>query len=138
MISLGIHYRKIAHIKYKYEAVKNFWAITQILGYDIDHKYFKLELDGALLIKRGYMCDGCSGVTLDDSSNLHACFLHDPLYQMLRMGKLSLDKKEFDKNRKLADLSFYEQLKLDGMPWFRRTYYYYAVRMFGKKYALPR
>ena len=138
MIVDGEHYRQIAHIKYKYEAIAEFTTQTRIKGYEIDHKYFRLNKDGLQTIKKGYMCDGCSGVTMDDKTNMHGGFSHDVNYQLLRMGKLSLNKSEFNRNRKLADLSFYDQLKLDGMWSFRAWYYYKAVRIFGKRHALPR
>tara|TARA_R100000808_G_scaffold17647_1_gene38942 strand:+ start:4507 stop:4923 length:417 start_codon:yes stop_codon:yes gene_type:complete len=138
MILEGEHYKQIAHIKYKYEAIIEFTTQTRVKGYEIDHKYFRLNKDGLLFIKKGYMCDGCSGITMDDKTNMHAGFSHDVNYQLLRMGKLALNRFEFNKNRKLADLSFYDQLRRDGMNWFRASYYYRAVRLFGKRHALPR
>jgi hypothetical protein len=93
---------------------------------------------GNLVIREAYCVDGCSGPTLDDDSNMQAGWMHDGLYQILRLGKLAVTKKDFDKMRKLADLSFLDQLKRDGMPWFRRKYYYWGVRMGGKKHAMPR
>ena len=138
MILEGEHYKQIAHIRHKYEAIKEFTTQTRVKGYEIDHKYFRLNKDGLLFTKKGYACDGASGPTMDDKTNIHAGFAHDCLFQMLRMGKLALNRFEFNKNRKLSDLSFYDQLKRDGMPWLRRTYYYYAVRLFGRRHALPR
>ena len=54
------------------------------------------------------------------------------------MNKLAVTKADFNKVRKLADLSFKDQLKRDGMSWFRRWCYYQGVRLGGKKHALPR
>lgn len=138
MLVPNVHYEEIAHIQYKYRVVKPIMSDTRVYGKNIDCSYLCLRPDGILILRTGYACDGCSGPTMDDSSNIHAGFLHDGLYQLLRLGKLAITKKDFDQIRKMADLSFLDQLKLDGMGWIRRNYYYYAVRMFGKKHAIPR
>lgn len=132
------HYEEIAHKVYKYRIVQSFLSSTRIKGYSVDHKYFTLKEDGSLLIKKGYSADSCSGPTLDDDTNMQAGFMHDALYQMLRLGKLAIKEKDFKRNRKLADLSFRAQLKVDGMGRFRRFYYYWGVRLGGRKHALPR
>lgn len=119
-----------------YITLKRFTIYTRLIGYDIDHKYFQLLPLGTLIVKVGYVNNACSGPTLDDDTNTHAGMGHDAMYQMLRLGKLGTGK-DFDRNRKLADLSFYDQLKIDGMGWFRRHYYYRAVRLFGKSHAMP-
>ena len=131
------HYEEIEHKVYKYRVIESFTTKVRIKGYEIDHKFFRLYPGGSLTIKRGYCCDGASGPTLDDDTNMQGGFIHDVLYQMLRLGKLAIKKKDFDRNRTLADLSFRDQLKADGMGRFRRNYYYWGVRMFGKKHALP-
>jgi len=138
MIKLNIDYISIAHIQYKYKAIKDIYSQTRIKGFDIDLKYLRLMSDGNLIIKKGYACDASSGPTIDDDTNIHAGFQHDSCYQMLRLGKLAVSNKDFKAMRKLADLSFRDQLKRDGMPWFRRNYYYWGVRLGGKKHALPR
>jgi hypothetical protein len=137
MIHENKQYEEIDHEVFKYRSIMPFSTMTRIKGYEIKHKYFTLYPAGTLVIGKGYACDGASGLTWDDSSNLHAAFAHDALYQLLRIGKLSQTEKDFDRNRKLADLTFYDQLKADGMGWFRRWYYYRAVRMFGKRHAKP-
>ena len=138
MITEGQQYKQIAHIQYKYEATKDFHTQTRLKGYDINLKYIRLMPEGNLLVRDGYRCDGCSGPTMDCDSNMQAGFAHDGLYQLLRLGKIALNLKEFKKNRKLSDLSFRDQLKRDGMGWFRRWYYYKGVRLAGRKHALPR
>ena len=49
MILEGEHYKQIAHIKYKYEAIIEFTTQTRVKGYEIDHKYFRLNKDGIIL-----------------------------------------------------------------------------------------
>ena len=135
MINENIEYE--VYTEGNYITLKRFATQTRLLGYDIDHAFFQLLPRGTLIIKPGYVNNACSGPTLDDATNIHAGMAHDSMYQMLRIGKLGTGK-DFDRNRKLADMTFRDQLKLDGMGWFRRNYYYRAVRWFGKKYALPR
>jgi hypothetical protein len=137
MIHLNKHYEEIEHDVLKYRSLMPFSTMTRVKGYEIKHKYFTLYPSGTLVIGKGYACDGCSGPTID-GDNLHAGFAHDALYQLLRIGKLSQTEKDFNTNRKLADLTFYDQLKIDGMNWFRRWYYYRAVRIFGKTHAKPK
>ena len=137
MILEYIHYEEIAHKVYKYRAIQDFDTQTRVKMFDIDHLYFRLKPNGLLTIKKGYSCDACSGPTMDDDTNMHAGFGHDALYQLLRLGKLAISKRDFNRNRKLSDLTFKDQLEIDGMGKFRRNYYYYFVRWFGKKYAVP-
>jgi hypothetical protein len=138
MIHIDRHYEEIEHLVYKYRSIMPFSTMTRIKGYEIKHAYFSLYPGGTLVIAKGYSCDGASGPTMDDDSNIHAGFAHDALYQLLRIGKLSQTKGDFERNRRLADLTFLDQLKADGMNWFRRWYYYKAVRWFGKTHAMPR
>ena len=138
MIHLNKQYEEIEHDVFKYRVIMPFSTMTRIKGYEIKHKFFTLYPGGTLVIHKKYCCDGASGPTMDDDSNIHAGFAHDALYQMLRIGKLSERESDFDRNRKLSDLTFYDQLKNDGMGWFRRWYYYRGVRAFGKKHAQPR
>lgn len=137
MIQENVHYERITHKVYKYRCIKPFKNYTRLKGYHLEHEYFTLYSDGVLIIKWGYCSDGVSGPTVDDDTNIQAAFLHDALYQMLRLGLIGKDSKQFKRDRKLADLSFYYQLKRDGMPYIRRWYYYWAVRIFGKKHATP-
>ncbi len=137
MILENKHYEEIAHKVYKYRVIQSFTTKVRIKGYEVDHKFFRLFPCGALTINKGYCSDGASGPTMDDDTNMQAGYMHDACYQLLRLGKLAIKEKDFNRNRKLADLSFRDQLKADGMGRFRRNYYYWGVRAFGKKYATP-
>lgn len=131
-------YEEISLKGYKYMLVKDVFTQTRIKGYDIATKYIRLMACGNLILKKGYATDASSGPTIDDDTNIHAGFAHDGLYQLMRIGKFGIKKKDFKRIRKLSDLTFYDQLKKDGMPWIRRNYYYQAVRWFGAKHARPR
>lgn len=87
--------------------------------------YIKLDMRGNLIIKKGYAWDGCSGPTKDTKTNMTPGFVHDALYQLMRMDLLS------QKWRMDVDMNF-KQMCLDRGMWeFRAWYYYKGVREFG-------
>lgn len=143
MIFDGVHYKRIEHKKYKYQTTVDVVLYVGIFGYSIETAYFKLTRDGVLLIKAGYMWDGCSGPTWDTKNTMLAGLGHDCLYQILResllisRSTLNYDER-FDKLRLQVDQSFRQWLAEDGVCWIRCYYYYRGVRALGRKYALPR
>jgi len=84
---------------YKYRAENPLFIPFELLeAYGIDrysilenrHKcktpFIKIEVSG-IWIMPGYCSDGASGPTIDDQTNLLAAMgLHDPLYQLIRLG----------------------------------------------------
>lgn len=87
--------------------------------------YVKLSSNGILEVGPGYWWDGPSGPALDTVNFLRASLIHDVLYDLI--GRRALHKKY----RKTADRILREVAKTDGMPLWRRTYAYVAVRLFG-------
>ena len=91
-----------------------------------------LGLGGSLfVIKEGYAWDGASGPTVDTETTMYAALVHDALYQLIRLGILPPEA------RKEVDKLFRRLLKADGMTFFRRGYFYWAVRWFGASSARP-
>lgn len=86
---------------------------------------------GRLTVYPGYCYDGPSGPTADDETNMRAALVHDALYQLTREVIQPTTEEAWDFLQKAADKEFRRVLKEDGMPWFRRWYYYRAVRWFG-------
>ena len=84
-----------------------------------------------LSIKAGYAWDGASGPTVDTEATMRPALVHDALYQLIRLGVLPPG------SRKEADKLFRRLLKEDGMTFFRRWYFYRAVRWFGASSARP-
>ena len=143
MIFDGVHYRSIRHKKYKYQTTVDVIFYVGIFGCNIETAYFKLTRDGMLVIKAGYMWDGCSGPTWDTKNTMRAGLGHDCLYQILRESLLiNLNHlgyaERFDKLRLQVDQLFRQWLTEDGVMWVRVYYYYRGVRVFGRKYALPK
>lgn len=89
---------------------------------------------GTLTAYPGYTWDGPSGPTRDDKTNIRASLYHDILYSACRRAivKYGLKRNEWEFLRLQADKLFRDVLKKDGMGWFRRAYYYRAVRWFGE------
>jgi hypothetical protein len=103
--------------------VKGFNA--QVMGGDGEEPWLRLTQDGTLFIREGYSWDGPSGPAIDTKSFMRASLVHDALYQLI--GEELLPAKA----RKLADKTMRTLAKEDGMGWIRRTYTYWAVRVFG-------
>ena len=79
--------------------------------------------------RQGYAWDGPSGPTIDTENSLRASLVHDALYQAIRAGGLPFSA------RRHADRVFRNLLCEDGMSWLRRWVWYFAVRLFGGRYA---
>ena len=84
-----------------------------------------------LHIEAGYAWDGASGPTVDTKATMYPALIHDALYQLIRLGILPPG------SRKEADKLFRRLLKEYGMTFFRRWYFYQAVRWFGAASARP-
>ena len=112
---------------YPYVLSEDWVEQTAITGLDVEFPvgkpYVKLSADGKLTLKRGYMWDGPSGVAIDTADFMRGSAVHDGLYQ--------LEKKWGIKIRKAADAEMLRINKEEGMGWFRRSYAWLAVRVFG-------
>ena len=136
---VSIHYKKISHPKWKYELEESHKKQLVSAGWNrvcqtrYSSSFLKLELISGLLplltSSAGYRWDGCSGPTVDTPTNMRAGLVHDSLYQLMRLGVLPQSA------RVIADREFLLIMREDGMNWFRRTYYYWVVRLFARKYA---
>ena len=84
-----------------------------------------------ILIEDGYAWDGASGPTVDTRGSFEAALVHDVLYQCMRLGYVTPDKK----TRKAVDRLFLDMLRLGGMRRLRSRIWYGAVRVLGKKAA---
>lgn len=130
-MKLNKHYKEIDHKEYKYEMLRECYYIdSSLYKYSCEHKHFTIY-SGCITAKKGYRWDGCSGPTIDDDTNMRAGLFHDIWYQ-------AMSEKLIPRNwrtRRLGDKMFLKILKEDGMPWFRRISYFYAVRGAGALFA---
>jgi len=115
---------------YKYQLSFGFSIQTGIkCGEHIETKYLVLNKNGILVIRPGYAWDGPSGPTYDSKAYMVASLVHDALYQLMRMGLLSVIW------RSQADDMFYYMCLDDGM-WRPRAYLAWkAVRRFRLRSA---
>lgn len=119
--------------EYKYQLAYSYKQTISIKPTaDISTDFIDLNTDGALLVKKGYAWDGPSGPVVDTNENMRASLVHDALYQLMRLEKLSTRK-----HRKPADQIFKAMCKEDGVSNIRASTYYKALRKFGKPAASP-
>ena len=119
--------------KYKYQLVEKYEMRIPITPRnDMITEYINLDTGGNLTVKRSYAWDGPSGPVKDTPKNMRASLVHDALYQLMRMEKLSARK-----HRKMADQLFKDMCKKDGVSKRRASIYYRGLRRFGKPAASP-
>lgn len=118
---------------YKYQLANDYTIHISITPREnIETDFIDLDINGNLLIKRGYAWDGPSGPVVDTEENMRASLVHDALYQLMRVRVLSAYSY-----RKAADKIFKEICIDDGVSHFRASAYYKALRQYGKPAASP-
>ena len=114
------------HIKYrdgyKYQLAEDYviqleWQPEK----DIKTEFITFTKTGVLTLKSGYASDGPSGPTRDTPSFMRGAFVHDGLYQLMRMELLPPEWKEY------ADDLLQELCLEDGMWSWRASYVHYGV-----------
>ena len=118
---------------YKYQLAKTFTVTVKIFPFTvIDVGFISLTTDGFLTIREGYASDGPSGPTMDTPSSIRGAFVHDALYQLLRLGFLP---QGF---RKDCDQAAYELWTEDGMWVWRARLWRRELNNFGSPAADPK
>lgn len=110
---------------YKYQLTRDMHFKAGILGYDIDLEYIRLTPDGLLTLKKGYAWNGASGPTWDSKNSMRGSAEHDAGYQLIRLGYLPKETKEY------WDNELHDRCVEDGMWGFRADYWRWAVITFG-------
>ena len=85
--------------------------------------------------KKGFDWDGASGPAIDTPELLLPSLVHDAFYMFIRQCVISGREKLW---RKFADEVYKGLCKRCGVPLLRRWIQFIALRLFGKKAALPR
>ena len=93
--------------------------------------FLKLDTGALLTVKQGYAYDGPSGPTIDTKNSMRGALVHDCLFQFMRMGLISPDR------RKEADKEFKRLLIEDGMSKIRAQIWYIGVRLGARRSSLP-
>lgn len=119
---------------YKYQLAERYTAmIGNKPKVHVCTKFITLEKCGYLHIQVGYAWDGASGPVRDVPGVMRASLVHDALYQLMRMRKLSARNW-----RKKADLLFRRMCIEDGVPRALADVYYLGLRLGGALSANPR
>lgn len=120
---------------YKYQLTKNHKHRLKnnslIPTSNLETGFISLDTSGLLTVKAGYAWDGPSGPTVDTNSAMRASLLHDVGYQLLRAELLP------QKTRESWDLLYEYCCLEDGMNTIRAYLHFKALRLFGKRSALP-
>ena len=117
-----------ANTHYKYELLDEYTIATPLRGYVVDTQFLRLRADGVLIMHSGYRWDGASGPAIDTDTFMRGSLVHDALYQLIRLGRVSLDE------RPAADRLLYDIVREDGMWSIRAAWVYAGVRLFGGFY----
>jgi hypothetical protein len=118
---------------YKYQLAEGYEIPISIKpSHDITTDFIALDIQGNLVVKKGYAWDGPSGPVKDTDENMRASLVHDALYQLMRNDDLKSRT-----HRKTADKEFKRICLEDGVSRLRASVYYKALRKFGKPAASP-
>ncbi len=111
---------------YKYQLAEQYHHWLDIRPEQpIADDFISLDIDGHLILHKGYACDGPSGPTFDTPTFIRGAFVHDALYQLIGDGKLPAITRVY------ADDLLRRLCREDGMSAVRAWYVHKAVRMFG-------
>ena len=127
-VKFGISFIRLddSHQPYKYELLETYSIKTSLRPKNrIGNQYVFIDINGYLVLKKGYRWDGPSGPALDTEDFMRGSLVHDGIYQLIREGFLSFWRKIFA-DRLMAIVN-----NQDGMHWFRVGYTWLAVTIFG-------
>jgi len=121
-------------INYKYKLEEDIAFSTGVLGFEISTKYIELKNHGVLVIRKGYMWDGVTGLPrfATDAILKHTArgsLLHDAFYQLIRLRLLPAYLKH------KIDLEMKKQFEFDGLNKTVASMFYQAVKNFGSQYC---
>ena len=117
---------------YKYQTKRDFHVWVDIKPFaPIKLQFIEMDMDGNLLISRGYAWNGASGPTWDTLNSMIGSLVHDVLYQLIRLGLIDADYKEY------ADRCLHDLCTRDGMYTWRADYWRWAVLKFGAGSCRP-
>ena len=123
-------------INYKYKLEEDIAFSTCVLDFDVSTEYIELKSHGVLVIRKGYMWDGVTGLPsfATDAMLKHTArgsLLHDAFYQLIRLGLLPVELKD------KVDTEMKERFTQDGLNKIVVSMFYQAVKNFGSQYCKP-
>lgn len=118
---------------YKFQLVQEYTVEIPVTpDADVRTDYIHLDLDGQLVVKKGYAWDGPSGPTIDTRNFMRGSLVHDALYQLMRQEEISKARWRNEVDRILRTMC-----REDGMNAIRAWWVYLGVRKFGDPSASP-
>lgn len=118
---------------YKYSLWDTYCVqLPLIIGYEVDHRLFKLDKQGWLTIHEDYPWDGASGPTWDSASTMRGSLVHDALFEMIRLGFLPASEIHN------ANLELWRICVEDGMLSVRARIWLAVLDKFGWAAAVRR
>lgn len=115
---------------YKYQLQQPYFIQTPFRPEKfISNGWVSLDIDGKMFFIPGYAWDGVTGA-LDTESGMAGSLMHDGGYQLIRLGLLPLSAKA------ILDEFMAEIYRRDGMWTTIAELFYWAVRKFGRRFAL--
>ena len=123
-------------INYKYKLEEDIAFSTSIIGIEVKTEYIELKSHGVLVIRKGYMWDGVTGLPsfATDAMLKHTArgsLLHDAFYQLIRLRLIPAYLKH------KIDLEMKERFTQDGLGKIVVSMFYQAVKNFGSQYCKP-
>lgn len=118
---------------FKYQLARGF--IHQLRynpNVEIKTDFITIDLNGVMSLANYYAWDGPSGPTYDSKNSMRGSLVHDPLYQLMRMGLLPLSYRHF------VDDEMYLILREDGMSWIRAKCWHWGLTYKAESAALPK
>jgi hypothetical protein len=116
-------YRKIGSA---YQVQRDFEVETLVVGFDITHELYHIQVDGLLSIHKYYAWDGPSGAFHTKTFVKSSC-VHDVLCELINAGLIPME------DQVLADETMYSLNKEAGMWLLRRLWTFAAVRYYQAK-----
>lgn len=91
---------KYAKVTYKYIILEDYEIkFDRSPDHDIYTEFVDFLMDGTFRIKKGFLCDGASGPTIDTPTSLKGAFIHDGGYYLLRKKELGLEWRKYFDNK---------------------------------------
>ena len=119
---------------YKYQLATSYsMPITIKPKKDIKTEFITLDTKGKLTIKEGYAWDGPSGPVVDTKQNMRASLVHDALYQLMRLKKLSAMAYKDSSDKIFKNICI-----KDGVPKKIASAYYLGLKLGGKPATDPK
>ena len=98
----------------------------KLKGVEEERQPFYTVRGTEVVLLNGFRWNGASGPTIDGPATEIASAVHDCLYMAMHAGVIPMS------NRARADKNFRRILKMGGMWWPRRWYWWLGVRLVGR------